>query len=84
MLDRHDIVAVVVALTAALFAVILAVVAAALLAAPATGALPGGAPSASCREWTDGCVVCRRAPDGPACSTPGIACTRGPARCLAP
>ncbi len=86
MLDRHDTVAVAVALATACFAVLVAVVTAALLAgfAPATGSLPGGAPSATCREWTDDCVLCARTPQGIACSTPGIACTRGRARCLSP
>jgi hypothetical protein len=84
MLERQDTVAVVVALTAALLAVVFAVVVAALLAAPAAGQVSGGAPSAACREWTDGCIVCARTPQGLACSTPGIACTRGPARCLRP
>jgi hypothetical protein len=27
-----------------------------------------------CPQWTDGCVVCVREEDGPACSTPGISC----------
>jgi hypothetical protein len=36
----------------------------------------------SCTEWTDGCTVCARAGDGPACSTPGIACVKGPVQCL--
>ena len=35
-----------------------------------------------CQEWTDGCVVCQRTPQGPACSTPGIACVRGPQECV--
>lgn len=40
------------------------------------------AEDAACREWTDGCRVCQRLADGPACSLPGIACTPGPERCL--
>ena len=36
----------------------------------------------SCAEWSDGCIVCRRDGHGTACSTPGIACTRGPVQCL--
>lgn len=40
------------------------------------------AEDAACLEWTDGCRVCRRLADGPACSLPGIACTPGPERCL--
>ena len=28
-----------------------------------------------CREWADGCIVCRKSADGDtACSTPGAAC----------
>ncbi|MFD0464343.1 hypothetical protein ACFQY9_23455 [Microvirga aerilata] len=41
-------------------------------------------PGPSCAEWTNGCVVCRRTPEGLACSTPGIACTPGAPRCLRP
>jgi len=45
---------------------------------------PQAGPPASCREWSDGCMVCRRDSAGtPACSTPGIACVPGPLRCLA-
>ena len=36
----------------------------------------------TCAEWTDGCVTCQRTPQGPACSTPGIACVRGAPECL--
>jgi hypothetical protein len=38
----------------------------------------------ACSEWTDGCVVCARRPEGLACSTPGIACTRSAPKCLRP
>jgi hypothetical protein len=38
----------------------------------------------ACSEWTDGCIVCARRPEGLACSTPGIACTRSAPRCLRP
>jgi hypothetical protein len=38
--------------------------------------------SASCTEWTDGCVICRRGAEGPMCSTPGIACVRSAPVCL--
>ena len=65
-----------VALLVAAFAVIVSVVP----QVPATGSAPGP----SCAEWTDGCVVCRRVPEGLACSTPGIACTPGANRCLRP
>ena len=40
------------------------------------------AADATCAEWGDGCSVCRRQAEGPACSLPGIACTPGPLRCL--
>ncbi|WP_298955594.1 hypothetical protein [uncultured Methylobacterium sp.] len=51
---------------------------------------PGGHPAPAvgpdrdpgCLEWTDSCVVCVRGTEGPNCSLPGIACTRGPQRCL--
>ena len=34
-----------------------------------------GAAHPGCREWTDGCRICLRSPDGRVgCSTPGIAC----------
>jgi hypothetical protein len=36
----------------------------------------------ACAEWTDGCVVCQRTAQGPACSMPGIACTRNTQQCL--
>ena len=36
----------------------------------------------TCAEWTDGCIVCQRTPQGVACSTPGIACLREAPRCL--
>ena len=43
-------------------------------AAPAN-ASPLAAPSAACLEWTDGCRVCQRSPNGEAsCSNVGIAC----------
>lgn len=47
---------------------------------PAQPAAPGkaaplAAPTAACLEWTDGCRVCQRAPNGEAsCSNVGIAC----------
>ena len=56
------------------------------------GALvPGPAPhhaavkpgeDAACLEWSDGCRVCQRNPEGAACSLPGIACTPSQDRCL--
>ncbi|AWN35390.1 hypothetical protein [Methylobacterium radiodurans] len=35
----------------------------------------------ACQEWSDGCQVCQRRAEGPACSLPGIACTPGEPRC---
>lgn len=35
-----------------------------------------------CLEWTDGCQVCQRWPEGVSCSLPGIACQPGEVRCL--
>ncbi|MCJ2049316.1 hypothetical protein [Methylobacterium sp. J-070] len=36
----------------------------------------------ACLEWTDGCTVCQRRAEGPACSLPGIACQPGAPQCL--
>lgn len=36
----------------------------------------------ACLEWTDGCQVCQRHADGPACSLPGIACQPATPHCL--
>jgi hypothetical protein len=50
---------------------------------------PGGAsplqpPSATCREWSDGCRTCVRAADGAvSCSNIGIACVPKAAVCTA-
>jgi hypothetical protein len=61
------------------------VLAAILPAAPAP-AVPSAASfgdrEPTCAEWTDGCVVCQRGDHCAACSTPGIACVRGPVQCL--
>ncbi len=52
------------------------------------GALHQGAAPArveddpACAEWTDGCIVCQRTAQGPACSMPGIACPRKDQQCL--
>jgi hypothetical protein len=64
-----------------------------LIATIAVGNLAGRSPppaaapaavedDAACAEWTDGCVVCQRTAQGPACSMPGIACTRRDQQCL--
>jgi hypothetical protein len=47
---------------------------------PSTAGLADRDPT--CAEWTDGCVTCLRTPQGPSCSTPGIACVRGALECL--
>ncbi|MFC5068999.1 hypothetical protein [Flaviflagellibacter deserti] len=36
---------------------------------------------AACTAFTNDCVICARAPDGPKCSTPGIACQPKEWRC---
>ena len=68
---------------------------AALSFAGAAGAEPAPKPDAErpaqslgkdadCVEWTDGCIVCRKSPEGAiACSTPGIACVPEAPRCTA-
>lgn len=52
--------------------------------APARHASPAvsAADDPACLEWTDGCKVCRRLAEGPACSLPGIACQPGAPQCL--
>jgi hypothetical protein len=40
------------------------------------------AEDAACLEWSDGCRVCQRLADGPACSLPGIACEPRETQCL--
>jgi len=53
--------------------------------ARAAPAAQGGGLPANCLEWTDGCRVCARAPDGSyACSNIGIACLPREARCTRP
>ena len=47
---------------------------------PSTAAF--GEREQTCAEWTDGCIVCVRAAGGPSCSTPGIACVKGPVQCV--
>jgi hypothetical protein len=80
MRSSDDALAVTLAVAAALLAVILSV-----LVGFSAGPLPAtesGPPDPACIEWSDSCVVCSRTPEGMACSTPGIACTKGPPRCL--
>jgi hypothetical protein len=80
MPGRDETIAVALSIAMALLMVMVAVIAGA-----SDGPQPsmqGGPPTPGCIEWTDSCVVCARAPEGLACSTPGIACTRGAPRCL--
>jgi hypothetical protein len=82
MLSRDETLAVTLSIAVALLVAVFAIIAGAGLnsQAPAQGSTPGP----SCAEWTDGCVVCRRIPEGLACSTPGIACIPNQSRCLKP
>ncbi|MBZ6076705.1 hypothetical protein [Microvirga puerhi] len=75
MSSVSDALAATIAITAALATVVLAILIG--LSSP-----QATEPSASCREWTDSCMVCSRQPAGIACSTPGIACTPRPLQCL--
>jgi hypothetical protein len=51
-------------------------------AAPASSSMTP--PTATCREWSDGCRSCRRAPDGEvSCSNIGIACVPKATQCTA-
>jgi hypothetical protein len=82
--------AVTVAITIAAVTVVLAVLVALLGDRIAGQASAAGQPSAAgqvsaaCQEWTDSCVICTRTAQGQSCSTPGIACIRGPVQCLKP
>lgn len=81
MPSRDEALAVSLAILVALMVTVLAVLAGALAKPQAAGQAES---EPSCSEWTDGCIVCARTPQGLACSTPGIACTRGAPRCLKP
>ncbi|HLM38447.1 MAG TPA: hypothetical protein VK434_02475 [Microvirga sp.] len=81
MPTQHDALAVTLAVVLALAVALLAAVAGAGVFEPRPRA-QGAAPDPNCAEWSDGCVICLGAPTGPACSTPGIACTRGPMQCV--
>jgi hypothetical protein len=82
VLARDEALAVTLSIAVALLMVMLAVIAGA--SAGLQPSTQGGPPGPSCAEWTDGCVVCARTPEGLACSTPGIACMRNAPRCLKP
>ena len=73
------------------FLALFAVVAATIVLAHVLPAAPAKTPPSTaafgeqdraCAEWTDGCIVCVRGDHGPACSTPGIACVKGPVQCV--
>ena len=53
-----------------------------LLPARHPAAVRSVADDPACLEWTDGCRVCQRLAEGPACSLPGIACQSVEPRCL--
>jgi hypothetical protein len=80
MPNSEETLALALALSIALGCVLLAVILTFITSS--AGAERGAGPEAACAEWTDGCVICLRTPHGAACSTPGIACVPGPARCL--
>ena len=53
-------------------------------AAPAAATGPMTPPTATCREWSDGCRSCQRAQGGEvSCSNIGIACVPKEAKCTA-
>jgi hypothetical protein len=81
MFQRDELIGLSLAGVIALLVVTFAVFAGVFMPAPEPSAR-GVAPA--CSEWTDGCIVCARRPEGLACSTPGIACTRSAPRCLKP
>ena len=80
MLSRDETLAVTLSVAVALLVAAFAILFA--MSTEPRAARQDGAPDATCLEWTDSCVVCSRTPQGVACSTPGIACTRSAPRCL--
>ncbi|MCJ2087012.1 hypothetical protein MKK88_13585 [Methylobacterium sp. E-005] len=70
----------------AAWAILALVVATVLLGALLPARHPAPARSVAedpaCLEWTDGCQVCQRLAEGPACSLPGIACQPAAPHCL--
>ena len=81
MPTQYDALAVTLAVVLALAVALLAAMAGAGVFEARTRA-QGAAPDPTCAEWSDGCVICLSTPRGLACSTPGIACTRGPMQCV--
>jgi len=82
--SQNDAIGVILAIVIALAATTVAALAG-IMEAGAMGHVPAAqrsTPDQTCAEWTDGCVVCSRTPQGLACSTPGIACQRGQESCL--
>jgi hypothetical protein len=82
MLSRDETLAVTLSIAVAVLVAALAILFA--MSTEPQAARQDGAPDATCLEWTDSCVVCRRIPEGLACSTPGIACVPSQPRCLRP
>jgi hypothetical protein len=78
MFQRDEAIALSIAGIIAFLVVAFAVFAGVTMPVPESNANP------ACSEWTDGCVVCARRPEGLVCSTPGIACTRSAPKCLRP
>jgi hypothetical protein len=81
MMERTEFFAVLLAAIIALTIVAIAVIAGASTPPPSEGQ---AVREPTCAEWTDGCIVCARTPQGLACSTPGIACVPKTPRCLKP
>ena len=81
MPTQQDALAVTLAVILALAVALLAAVAGAGVFEARPG-VQGAAPDPNCAEWSDGCVICLSTPRGLACSTPSIACTRGPMQCV--
>jgi hypothetical protein len=79
---RQDLVVFLAVIAVAIGTVVLAAVLPAAPKPTVPSAASFGERDRTCAEWTDGCVVCQRDADGAACSTPGIACVRGPVQCL--
>ena len=82
MPTQQDALAVTLAVILALTVALLAAMAGAGVFEARPGAHGAAAPDPNCAEWSDGCVICLSTPRGLACSTPGIACTRGPMQCV--
>ena len=78
--NRDDLWAVLAIAAVLIVTVALAALLPARTSAPSTAGLADRDPT--CAEWTDGCIVCQRTDQGPACSMPGIACVLRDRQCL--